>query len=118
MSEGAPSPAEVVQRQLDAYNSRDLDAFLATFHDEAKVFGLGAETPSFAGKAAIAQRYQELFDRSPDLHSVVVNRTAFGRAVIDLERITGRNGSPEPLDLLAIYEVLHGLIVRVHFVWP
>ena len=112
------APADVVQRQLEAYNRRDLDAFLATFHDQARIYGLGAESPSFAGKEAIAQRYAELFDRSPELHSVVVNRTAFGRAVIDLERITGRNGSPEPLDLLAIYEVLDGLIVRVHFVWP
>ena len=118
MSEPQSSPADVVQRQLEAYNGRDLEAFLATFHDEAKDFGLGAEAPSFAGKPAIGQRYQELFDRSPELHSVVVNRTVFGRAVIDLERITGRNGSPEPLDLLAIYEVLNGLIVRVHFVWP
>jgi len=56
VSEPQSSPADVVQRQLEAYNSRDLQAFLATFHDEAKDFGLGAEAPSFAGKPAIGQR--------------------------------------------------------------
>jgi hypothetical protein len=44
------------------------------------------------------------------------NRRDLGRAVVDLERITGRNGSAEPMDFLAIYEVESGFIVRCHFV--
>ena len=31
-------PATLVQRQLDAYNARDLDAILATYADDAEQF--------------------------------------------------------------------------------
>ena len=31
-----PAPETVVQRQLDAYNARDLEAFLAVFADDVK----------------------------------------------------------------------------------
>jgi hypothetical protein len=109
-------PFDVVQAQLDAYNARDLDAFCSVFADNAEIYELGIKTPATSGKSAIRARYSELFARSPELLSVVVNRTAFGRAVIDHERITGRNGSAEVFEFLAIYEVELGLIVRVHFV--
>ena len=59
---------------------------------------------------SLRERYRDLFERSPSLDSVVLTRTALGRAVVDLERITGRNGSPEPLLMLAIYEVEDGKI--------
>ncbi len=110
------SPAVVVQAQLEAYNRRDLDAFCAVFADDAQLFELGSSTPATSGKAAIRDRYQALFEKSPQLHSDVLTRTALGRAVIDLERITGRLGAAEPVDFLAIYEVERGLIRRVHFV--
>jgi hypothetical protein len=48
----------------------------------------------------------------------VLTRTALGRVVVDLERISGRLGSPVPVDMLAIYEVLDARIRRVHFVRP
>lgn len=48
----------------------------------------------------------------------MVNRTALGRVVIDLERILGRMGTADVYDILAIYEVEGGLIRRVHFVRP
>ncbi len=35
------SPEVVVQRQLDAYNAKDLDAWLSTFAEDAKQFELG-----------------------------------------------------------------------------
>jgi hypothetical protein len=112
------SPAEVVQAQLEAYNLRDLDAFMALFSDDAQLFELGVPVPSTAGKSAIAERYRRLFDDSPALHSIVITRTTLGRAVVDLERITGRMGVLEAVDVIAIYEVESGLIVRAHFVRP
>lgn len=111
-----PDPVTVVQRQLDAYNARDLDAFLATFADDAQGFELGAVEPTMYGKAAIRTRYADLFARSPALHSVLVNRIAYARAVVDHERITGRHGSPEVYEMIAIYEVERGLIRRFHAV--
>jgi uncharacterized protein (TIGR02246 family) len=112
------NPVDVVQRQLEAYNRRDLEAFCELFAEDAQIFDLGATVPTFTGKEAIRTRYRELFDRSPTLHSNVLTRTALGRVVVDLEHITGRNGSPGVFAVLAIYEVDAGKIQRVHFARP
>jgi len=110
------APVDVVQRQLDAYNRRDLEAFCAVFAEDAAIFELGAEAPSFAGKATIRERYRGLFANSPALNSAIVSRTALGRVVIDHEHVTGRNGSTDVYEIIAIYEVEGGMIRRVHFV--
>lgn len=110
------NPVDVVQRQLETYNRRDLDGFCEVFAEDAQIFDLGSAVPSFSGKDAIRVRYRELFERSPSLHSDVVNRMTLGRVVVDLEHITGRNGSPGVFTVLAIYEVEAGKIQRVHFV--
>jgi hypothetical protein len=97
------NPVDVVQRQLESYNRRDLEGFCELFAEDAQIFDLGATVPTFNGKDAIRTRYRELFDRSPTLHSNVLNRTALGRFVVDLEHITGRNGSPGVHAVLAIF---------------
>jgi hypothetical protein len=110
----SPDPTSIVQRQLDAYNQRDLDAFMALFAAEACGYELGSPTPTMNGKAEIRARYQQLFANSPHLHSRVVTRVAIGRTVVDLESITGRNGSPDVVNLMVIYQVADGLIQRFH----
>jgi hypothetical protein len=57
-----------------------------------------------------------LFEQSPNLHSNVVSRQVIGNKVLDYEVITGRNNQPEPLFLIAIYEVENGKIKRCYFV--
>jgi uncharacterized protein (TIGR02246 family) len=108
------SPTDVVQRQLDAYNARDLERFMACFAPDARCFDLGRPEPTLDGREAIRARYEALFAASPQLHSRVVHRTAFGRAVIDHELIAGRHGSPDVFEIVAIYEVEDGLIRRFH----
>lgn len=110
------SPTDVVQLQLDAYNQRDIVTFLSLFHDDALIFDLGSSSPILSGKLQIQQRYQSLFANSPNLHSHLLNRISFAQVVIDLEHIIGRNGSTEPFDILAIYEVHLSKILRIHFV--
>ena len=112
------TPVQVAQRQLDCYNARQLDAFCDCFAEDAQIFELGSATPAHSGKSAIRERYRDLFDRSPGLHCRLVSRTSVGRAVVDHEHITGRLGSPDVFEILAIYEIEGGLIRRVHFVRP
>lgn len=109
------SPVDVVERQLRCYNRRQLDAFCDCFADDAQIFELGSPAPTHAGKAAIRERYRNLFELSPQLNCQLVNRTAVGRVVVDHEHVTGRLGSPDVFEILAIYEVEGGLIRRVHF---
>lgn len=108
------SPATVVQRQLDAYNAKDVAGWLATYAPDAEQFVLhGARLA--AGHAEIGARTAARF-LEPDLHARLVSRTVMGQLVVDLEVVT-RN-FPEgrgTVDLLCVYEVVNGLIRRASF---
>jgi hypothetical protein len=102
-------PAVVVQRQLDAYNARDIEALLATYAPDAAQFQLGGALLA-RGHAQMRLRMVERFTE-PDLHAHLVQRMVAGNIVIDHEIVT-RN-FPEgrgTLVLIAIYEIKSGLI--------
>jgi len=107
------APIEVVQAQVEAYNRRDLDGFLSFYADDAQIF----EYPDhllMAGKEAMRERYQKLFEPAPALHAAILHRMTFDRFVIDQERVTGRPDGV-PIEAVATYEVKDGRIVRVTF---
>lgn len=108
------TPREVVQQQLDAYNERDIDAFMSVFSDDIELWTLGDSIPSIKGFKSTKKIYADLFKRSPNLHSEVLNRTIIGNKVIDYEKISGRSGGgkEEVLYLIMIYEVRDGEIFR------
>jgi uncharacterized protein (TIGR02246 family) len=107
------SAADLVQRQLDAYNAQNLDAFCACFAEDCVLSELnGAATQH--GIAAVRARYQTLFDTYPENHAALVNRIVVGDVVIDHEDITRAPG--ERINAAAIYTVKDGLIARVDFV--
>ena len=110
------TPLEIVQRHLECYNRRDLDAFCACFADDIALYEWNTSTPNYVGKEALRERYRHLFQHSPALNCQLANRIALGRVVVDHERITGRMGAPEVLEILAIYDVDGGLIRSIRFV--
>mgnify|MGYP000406083632 CR=1 FL=1 len=112
----AQTPREVVQTQLDAYNAKDLDAFLEVFSDDAEAYNYGETEPFIDGKPSFKSTYGQLFKSSPQLHSEVISRQVIGNTVIDYEYITGREGGNKPLLLIAIYVVNDGKIVRCEFI--
>lgn len=105
-------PQTVVQMQLDAYNQRDIYAFLDTFDDRVALYEF-PENLICRGKYALRKKYEELFATTPDLHSNLKNRIVQGNLVIDHEEIT-RNG--ELIYSIAIYEVSAGKIVKATFI--
>ncbi len=108
----AQKPEDVVQAQLEAYNKKDIDEFMETFGDSAKLYSIGDAEPWASGHAEVKAVYADLFGQSPELHSTIVHRSVVGNKVMDHERITGRRGSNEPLELIMIYEVVEGKIIR------
>ncbi len=102
----------LVQRQLNAYNSRDLDAFLATYAEDVKIYNFPQEL-IMDGKEAMRTRYQTLFQNNPNLYCELVNRIKIGNKVIDREHVRIKNGY---IDAVAIYEIKDGLIQKVTFV--
>ena len=105
------SPVEVVQRQLDAYNARDLSRFVANYSDSVQVFRPPAVQPALVGKAQLTDFYATQRFNLPALNAELVRRVAFGNIVADHERIRGARA--EPVDALAVYRVQDGLIQTV-----
>jgi hypothetical protein len=106
------TPEAVVQRQLNAYNARELDRFVATYAPNVEAFEHPA-TPVFSGIDALRRDYAEYFARVRELHCELVNRMVLGDRVLDHERVSGDG---EPFEAVAIYEVRDGLIRKVWFV--
>jgi hypothetical protein len=105
------SPAAVVQRQLDAYNARDVEALLQVYAPEAQLFEHPA-TLLAQGEAALRQRFAARF-QEPNLRAVLVHRAVAGDFVVDHEVVTRTfpEGAGE-IELVMIYEVQRGRIVK------
>lgn len=107
------NPDQIVQKNLDAYNKRDINGFMACLDEHIQLFNLGESKPSIQGLAKIREFYQSLFENSPELHSNIIKRIAIGNKIIDHESITGRNGSDQVIELVLIYEVKNDKIARI-----
>lgn len=108
------SAIDVVQRQLEAYNAQDLEAFLATYAPDCAICDLnGAATQS--GREEIRARYSAMFAQYPQNKARLVSRMALGDVVIDQEDVMRGPDGPR-LEAIAIYTVKNGLIARVDFV--
>lgn len=105
------SPVAVVQRQLDAYNARDIGALLAIYAEEAELYEHPAKLLA-KGTAALRERFTVRF-QEPNLHATLLTRIAQGNLVIDHEKVmrTFPEG-PGSIELIMIYEVTSGRISR------
>ena len=108
----AQNPEAIVQANLEAYNKHDIDTFMEYMADDIEMYNMGECEPYLKGKENVKARYAAYFEKSPDLHSDIKQRIVFDNQVIDHEYITGANGSKEPFELIFIYEVRDGLIVK------
>ncbi len=104
-------PEEIVQKQLDAYNARDIEALLSLYADDAQMFEHPAKLLA-AGTAELRERFVARF-KEPDLRAALRQRMVMGQIVVDHEQVT-RN-FPEgrgQVELVMIYEVQNGRIAK------
>ena len=106
------SPETIVNKQLEAYNSRDIDAFLDTYADDIELYTYPFENTS-KGKQAMRTQYGNMFESISDLNAAIVKRMVIGNKVIDKEKVQV-NG--QTIYAIAIYEVENGLISKVTFI--
>lgn len=98
------APALVVQRQLDAYNARDLDALLAVYAPDAALYQ-HPDTLLARGTAALRERFAPRL-AEPNLHARLLHRTVLGDLVVDTETVTRTfPAGPGELDCVMIYRV-------------
>lgn len=107
-----PNPETIVQEQLDAYNSRDIDAFMETYSKDVKLYNFPKNLAT-EGSTAMKKGYAGFFKSTPDLHCDIKNRMVIGNKVIDEEEVTA-NGNT--FSAVAIYEIENGKINTVTFI--
>ena len=106
------SPEVLAQRQLNAYNVQDVEAYLAPYAPDVEILALDG-TVRLKGLDAMRKRYADVFQKSPGLHCELVSRMAVGSFVVDEERVTGMGD--DVIRAVAIYEIQGGRIPKVRF---
>ncbi len=106
------SPKGVIQRQLNAYNFRNIDAFLDLYADDVEVYDY-PDTLLYKGKEAMRTGYSQLFNKTPNLHCELLNRIVNGNIVIDKERV---QFGDKQIDAVALYQIENNKIIKVYFI--
>lgn len=107
------TPEAAVQQQLDAYNARDIDRFVAVYAKDVLIFRPPAPEPSMSGLEAVRKFHAEQRFILPKLHAELKGRIVLGNKVIDHERVSGIKDAP--FEVAVVYEVTDGLIRKVWF---
>lgn len=105
---------EPVQKQLEAYNNRDIEAFMSCYAKDCIVED-GEGHVTMESWDVMKASYTDLFAASPELHCKIVSRTVVGKYVLDEENVTGRRGNTGVGHVVAVYRVEEGLIRHVRF---
>ncbi|NRA67007.1 MAG: nuclear transport factor 2 family protein [Pseudobacteriovorax sp.] len=107
-------PAVVVQKQAEAYNSKNLKSFLSFYHKDAILNREGTgQNDELKGHKEIKKVFSNLFKKATHLHAYTASRKIIGNKVID-EEITKMTAERESR-VFAIYTVENGLITRINF---
>lgn len=105
---------DVVKAQLEAYNSRDLEAWLATYSEDAEQFLLHAGSLA-KGRDAIRKRMEDRF-KDARLHAELIHRITVENVVVDHELVTRTfPDGPGTVEMVCIYEVQAGKIAKATF---
>lgn len=103
-----------VQAQLDAYNARDIEAFMRCWAEDCKYYTF-PDTLIADGAEAIRARHVERF-KEPNLFGALRARFSVGTLVVDHETVTRTfPEGPGEVDVICIYEVEGGRIARAWF---
>ena len=113
MSDKHRSPRAVADLQLAAYNARDMDAYLALFHEDAVLTNLPDGNIVASGMAEIRSMYEVRF-ATPGLRCEVHHRSEIGDVAVDRETVF--TDTAPPVDILAMYYVRDGKIAKIFFI--
>jgi hypothetical protein len=113
-SDDAANRANPAERQLEAYNRRDMNAFLDCFTDDVTARRLAGNELLFSGKTAMRAYYEAMFRDCVRLHCVVTKRIESGDTIIDEELIDGHPRG-DRVRAIAIYSVRYGRISQIVF---
>lgn len=114
-AQSSSSAESVVQRQLDAFNAKDLDALMAVYAEDAQQFEHPAKLLA-SGAPEMRPRFEARF-KELNLHARLLKRIVSGNIVIDHEIVTRTfPEGPGQIELVAIYEVNNDKIAKAWFI--
>lgn len=108
------TPETLVQQQLNAYNARNIDAFLEPYSENVELYNFPDKLIG-KGKEMMRQQYSTMFSQFRNLHCEVKKRIINGNTIIDHESVSGV-GQPKNIDAIAIYKIENNKIVKVYFI--
>lgn len=106
------TPESLAQKQLEAYNAHNIDAFVEPYADDVEIYGF-PDKLLYKGKETMRKDYGEFFKNTPKLHCELKNRIVQGNTVIDKEYITGAG---KTFEAVAIYQIENNKIKKVYFI--
>jgi hypothetical protein len=109
----AITPVMLVQQQLNAYNARSIDAFVAPYADDAELYQFPDKLIG-KGKDAMRKAYSSIFSNFPDLHCEIKERIIQGGTIIDKEIVSGMGKTK--VEGISIYKVENNKIKKVYVI--
>ncbi|MCL1668757.1 amidohydrolase family protein [Elizabethkingia ursingii] len=108
------TPELLVQQQLNAYNARNIEAFLEPYSDDVEIYTF-PNTLISKGKDGMRKSYTEMFTKLPNLHCELKGRIVQGNIVIDRESVSGIRDNTN-VEATAVYEIKNHKIIKVYFI--
>ncbi|WP_298305504.1 nuclear transport factor 2 family protein [Flavobacterium sp.] len=104
-------PEEIVQKQVEAYNSGKIEDFLSFYAEDVKIYTYPNKLET-EGKSAMRESYTSFFKNAKKLHCTITKRIVTKNIVIDEEQI---EYNETQFGGVAIYEIENGKIIKVTF---
>ena len=105
-------PADIVDRQIEAYNAHKIDDLIATYHPKIQVYSLLSEKIVLNELDELYAYYVNVFTTSPQIKTQTLNRIINGSLIIDFQHITGKKDMSN-YDISIIYEIKNHFIIRI-----
>lgn len=103
----------LVQRQLNAYNARNLEAFIEPYADDVELYDYKTGKLLGKGKEQMRKDYA-FFKQVPELHCEIKARIEQGNIIIDKESVSGFG--ERKVEATAIYHIEGNKIKKVYFI--
>jgi imidazolonepropionase-like amidohydrolase len=105
------SAEAIVQRQVNAYNARNIDGFMATYSQDIEIYDAKGKL-LIKGHKQMREGYEGFFKNTENLYCQIENRIVINNKVIDKEKV---RAGKEIIHAVAIYEVEADKIIKVTF---
>lgn len=104
----------IAQKQMETYNSRNIEAYAALFSDNIKVYDFPKKL-RYEGKDKLIEYYGAFFKKTPELYSFIEKRIITDNKIIDQEKVIYTKGGT-PKEFVVMYVVENGKIAEVYYI--